>query len=288
MATFEALTASATHAPKLMAATIYDIPVRLMMPLMAKDLADPPGKVFTRNEVHAWFGARYPKVKAGTIEAHLARFSTNARGRLSHTVRPEEDLFFKLDSEHFRRYSPLTDPAPIQRANEASALAAQALDAQLAPVVTQPAQAVEDQDEVFQGPNEFAYESDLRDFLARNLGLIEPGLALYEDEEIKGVEFPVGGRYIDILAIDKTRTLVVIELKVSRGHERTVGQLLRYMGWIAKNQAEDGQKVRGIIAAREISDDLKLACAYLPNVSLFEYKLSVSLTPVYVDRLSAS
>lgn len=270
-----------------MAATIYDIPVRFMMPLLAKDLADPPGKIFTRDEVHAWFGARYPKVKAGTIEAHLARFSTNARGRLSHTVRPEEDLFFKLDSEHFRRYSPSTDPAPIHRVDEANALAAQALDIQSASVMTHPIQAIADPDEVYQGPNEFAYESDLRDFLARNLGLIEPGLTLYEDEEIKGIEFPVGGRYIDILAIDKARNLVVIELKVSRGHERTVGQLLRYMGWIAKNQAEDGQKVRGIIAARAISDDLKLACAYLPNVSLFEYELSVSLRPVHVDRLTA-
>lgn len=267
-----------------MAASLYDIPVRLMMPRMAEDLADPPGKTFTKSEVHAWFAERYPKVKSGTIEAHLARFSTNARGRLSHPVRPGEDLFFKIDSERFRRYAPLVDPAPIRRADEAGALAVQALDAQLVPEGTHAPHAGVDPDDLSQGPSEFAYESDLRDFLARNLGLIEPGLKLYEDEDIDGVEFPVGGRYIDLLAIDRTQTLVVIELKVSRGHERTVGQLLRYMGWIAKNQAEEGQKVRGIIAAREISEDLKLACAYLPNVSLFEYQLSVSLKPVAVDR----
>ncbi|MFZ4665357.1 MAG: endonuclease NucS domain-containing protein, partial [Prochlorotrichaceae cyanobacterium] len=84
---------------------------------------------------------------------------------------------------------------------------------------------------------EFAYESDLRDYLAKNLQVIEPGLMLYEEEGITGVEFPVGGRFIDILAVDSNGDFVVIELKVSRGYDRVIGQLLRYMAWIQKNQA---------------------------------------------------
>lgn len=59
-----------------------------------------------------------------------------------------------------------------------------------------------------------------------------------------------------------------------------VGQLLRYMAWIEKNQAEGNQSVRGIIVAREISEDLMLACSGLQNVELFEYELSVSLRKV--------
>jgi endonuclease len=58
------------------------------------------------------------------------------------------------------------------------------------------------------------------------------------------------------------------------------------MAWIEKHHAEPGQRVRGIIAAREISEDLKLACAYLPNVSLYEYELSVSLQKVVVDVIA--
>jgi hypothetical protein len=73
---------------------------------------------------------------------------------------------------------------------------------------------------------------------------------------------------------------VVIELKVSRGYDRVIGQILRYMAWIEKHHADTKQSVRGIIAAREISDDLILACSYLPNVALFEYQLSVSLTKI--------
>jgi len=56
-----------------------------------------------------------------------------------------------------------------------------------------------------------------------------------------------------------------------------VGQLLRYLAWIKKHQAEPGATVRGVIVAREISEDLLLACLTAPGVELFEYKLSVEL-----------
>lgn len=125
--------------------------------------------------------------------------------------------------------------------------------------------------------DEFAYEHDLRDYLARNLHIIEPSLKLYSEEGIAGVEFPVGGRFIDILAIDGSGGYVLIELKVSKGYARVVGQLLRYMGWIKKNQAEPNQAVSGVIIAKQISTDLVLACSGLSSVSLFEYSLSVSV-----------
>jgi endonuclease len=125
-------------------------------------------------------------------------------------------------------------------------------------------------------PSKFAYESDLRDFLARHLTIIEPGPQLYEDEGITGVEFPVGGRFADLLAVDAQGCLVVIEIKVSRGYDRVVGQLLRYMAWIRAHQAEVGQGVRGMIIAREISEDLRLACSSISDVELFEYELAES------------
>ena len=102
-------------------------------------------------------------------------------------------------------------------------------------------------------------------------------MRLYEEEGITGVEFPAGGRFIDILALDTKGTYVVIELKVSRGYDRVVGQLRRYMGWVAKNHADSGQAVRGIIVAREISEDLILARSGLSDVELFEYEMSVTV-----------
>ncbi|MGJ4748539.1 endonuclease NucS domain-containing protein, partial [Leptospira sp. SA-E8] len=108
-------------------------------------------------------------------------------------------------------------------------------------------------------------------------------LRLYEDEGVRGIEFPAGGRFIDILAVDDAG-YVVIELKVSKGYDRVVGQLLRYVSWVRKYHAEPGQRVRGVIVAKHISDDLLLACSDVPSVSLFEYQLSVSVKPVALDR----
>lgn len=71
-----------------------------------------------------------------------------------------------------------------------------------------------------------------------------------------------------------------IELKVSKGYDRVVGQILRYISWIEKYQAEPTQKVRGVIVAKSISEDLKLACSKLPYVQLFEYSLSVRLKAI--------
>ena len=127
---------------------------------------------------------------------------------------------------------------------------------------------------------EFAYERDLREFLARNLHLIESGLSLFSDEGMNGIEYPVGGRFIAILAIDSSGGFVVIELKVSKGYDRVVGQLLRYVNWIRQNLTDWNQRVRGVIIAKRITEDLRLACASLDEVSLFEYELSVSVKPV--------
>ena len=245
----------------------YDKPVRLLIRDMVEDLVPQKGQLFSRGDAVAWFGKNYPKIKEGTISANLIRFSTNARSRLHHPIKSDDDLLFQVDGSHFRRYDPATDPVPISKSDTAE------------PEDLEPSPAQE--------PSEFAYESDLRDFLAKNPSVIEPGLQLYEADGITGVEFPAGSRFIDILAVDDKERLVVIELKVSRGYDRTVGQLLRYMAWIGKNLAEPGQAVRGIIAAREISEDLSLACSDLPMVSLYEYELSVTLRRVPTSNFDA-
>jgi hypothetical protein len=194
-----------------------------------------------------------------------------APSRFHYNANPngDDDVFYQLDGSHFRLYEPGNDPSPIYTGK----------DAAVEGPAQQPAEPAE-LAESGETASEFALEKDLGNFLAKNLSLIEPGLKLYEEEEVSGVEFPAGGRFIDILAIDQSNNYVVIELKVSRGYDRVIGQLLRYVAWIEKNQADANQKVRGAIIAREILDDLRLAASKIPDVGLYEYSLSVSLSKV--------
>jgi hypothetical protein len=93
-----------------------------------------------------------------------------------------------------------------------------------------------------------------------------------------GVEFPVDSGRIDLLAVDKAGKFVVIELKLSRGRNQTLGQLLYYMAWVDQNLGNG--PCRGYIIASEISDELSVAVARVPGIELAEYHLSFAIRPV--------
>lgn len=128
----------------------------------------------------------------------------------------------------------------------------------------------------------FALEYQLRDFLAQNLSAIPvegKRLRLYVDPTGRdGVEYPTAVGPIDILAIDDEEQFVVFELKRARSPDHAIGQLSRYMGWITQTIGR-GKKVRGVIVARSISENLRYSVAVVPNVSLFEYEVKFELKP---------
>ncbi len=245
--------------------TIYEKSVKLLFTDMIDELGIKKGDIIKRDRFFAWFKDKYPKIKIGTISAHLTKMSINAPSRVHYKANSngEDDLLFQIDSHRFRLYEESSDSEPIYKKQEE--------EEDIGKIET-----VEETVEV----SEFAYEKDLQNFLSKNLHQIETGLRLYEEEGITGIEFPVGNRSIDILALDKDNNYVIIELKVSRGYDRVVGQLLRYMAWIRKNHADVGQHVRGIVIAREISEDLLLACSEVRDITLYEYQLSVSLKKI--------
>lgn len=205
-----------------MARTIYEKPTRELLKDMLKDLSLKPGQVFTTSRAIQWFAEHYPKLKAGSIRAHLVQASTNDRSRLHHPATNEtDDLLFKVASGQFRLYELGKDPAPIHELVEGDVAREEAL-------AEQPDEEdVDDAGEAMPGSSQFLLEKDLQNYLARNLEVIEPGLRLYIDESegITGTEVDAGGRRIDILAVDGSNSLVVLELKVSKGYDRVVGQL---------------------------------------------------------------
>jgi hypothetical protein len=124
-------------------------------------------------------------------------------------------------------------------------------------------------------------EKELQNYLAKNLALIEAGMTLWESADGRSaIEFMVDedGRRIDILAKDKGGTPVVIELKAGSGHERVIGQAMYYRECIKEKL--NAPKVRTFIIAREISDEVRIASRAVPDVELFEYKLSMTLAKI--------
>lgn len=256
--------------------TIYKKTTRELMHEFAEQKLN-PGKVFSKQDAARWFGEHYPKIKSTTVMMHVEGMATNSKGRKHHPhIRADAgwDLFYKMGPREFRLWDAENDPVPIYKPEIEAGEEEQHSDDS-----REPDEDMDRDDDI--GSSEFAFEKDLQNYLARNLVLLEPGLQLYEDEDgqFNGVEFPVGKRYIDILAVGQDGAFVVVETKVSRAYDRVVGQILRYMGWIKQNLA-DGASVRGIIVASEISDDLKLAVGLVQDVKLVEYEISFSLKSI--------
>lgn len=78
---------------------LYEKPVRLLMKDMADDLLGEGGESFTKQDALAWFAKHYPKIKPGTVTAHLIRLSTNAQSRTHYNVKPgDDDVFYSRRS----------------------------------------------------------------------------------------------------------------------------------------------------------------------------------------------
>lgn len=137
-------------------------------------------------------------------------------------------------------------------------------------------------EDVIVSGSQFALEAHLEEFVDKNWEYIGFGAKLvrYEVDDQNGRQFPAGKWSIDFLCLDKDNgDFVVIELKRGKTSDATVGQVLRYMGWVDENLAKPGQKVRGIIISQEVDDALRYAVKGLSNVSVLTYKVDFKLLP---------
>lgn len=134
---------------------------------------------------------------------------------------------------------------------------------------------------VIEDPAAFALEKHLEDFLVENWTQTELGREydIYQDNgELVGQQYETDTGPIDVLAISKDKKrLLVVELKKGRASDAVVGQVLRYMGFVKDELAEDGQEVQGVIIALEDDKRMRRALAMSPAIEFYRYQVSFKL-----------
>jgi hypothetical protein len=123
-------------------------------------------------------------------------------------------------------------------------------------------------------------EKAVEDYLENHLDVL--GSKIGRKLKLVGRQYSTNVGPIDLLATDtKTGDYIVIELKKGRSADKVYGQCSRYMGWLRKNLAVGGQKVHGVIVAREIDDKLKAARdAHDTKVDLIEFEMKIGARTV--------
>ena len=86
---------------------------------------------------------------------------------------------------------------------------------------------------------------------------------------------------IDLLARHKKEPKwLVVELKRGQSSDQTVGQVLRYMGWVRENLASPEEKVQGLIISHSEDKKIRYALKHTSNVELNLYEVDFNLKKI--------
>ncbi len=136
-------------------------------------------------------------------------------------------------------------------------------------------------DPEIEDPVAFAMEKHLEAFLVANWNqtLLSKDFSIYEEDgEPVGQQYATDAGPIDVLAISKDKKrLLVVELKRGRASDVVVGQVLRYMGFVKEQIAEDDQAVEGAIIALDDDQKLRWALVSVPSITFYRYQISFKL-----------
>lgn len=136
--------------------------------------------------------------------------------------------------------------------------------------------------EVVESTESFALERQLEQFLLENWNRTplakDWDIFTTPDDPEAGNQYPTDIGRIDILAVHKTQPrFLVVELKRNQGTDQTVGQALRYVGWVTKHLAKNGQSVEALIIAHKAEKAAYYAMLTLPNVAMMTYEVEFRL-----------
>ncbi|HUT92521.1 MAG TPA: endonuclease NucS domain-containing protein [Thermoguttaceae bacterium] len=131
----------------------------------------------------------------------------------------------------------------------------------------------------------FGLERHLHNFIFDNwssLPLAKHWNLHEEDGEVVGYEYNTNeiGK-IDLLATHRAEPRwLVIELKREQTSDDTIGQVLRYMGWVKEHLASQNETVEGLVIARESDARIRYALMHTTNVAFMRYEVDFQLQVV--------
>jgi len=246
---------------------------------MVKEAVEALGGNTTNISVRDWILKKYPGTNPATIGCQIIVCTVNHASRIHY---PENHKPRKADAQYDFLFRP--SKGELEWYDPAQHGLWEIAELEDGRLVVQEIGKEDVDDGPEQAGKSFAAEAHLRDFLAMNLHVIEEGLQLFVDEGgTVGVEYKTVMGRIDILAVDKSGGLLIVELKVERGPDEVCGQIMRYLGWVKRHLAQ-GKAVRGLIIAGHISGRIRYALADVPDVTAREYKLNITLHDIpHVD-----
>lgn len=208
---------------------------------MIKEAVESLGGKASYSEIKDYIWEKYGEVNESTINCHIIACTVNHPSRIHYpenkkprVANSRYDFLFSTGRGKVELYDPEKHGMWEIRRDEYGKLIVAQAGLEEIPEGEVAGEITEDERELL-----FPVESHLRDFIAQNIEGIkvnDHSLRLYIDEHGRdGVEYPTDVGPIDILALDEEDNFAVFELKLIRGADKAIGQLLRYMGWVKRN-----------------------------------------------------
>jgi len=242
-------------------------------------------------DIRNYLQSAYPGVNENSVNAHITLCTVNSPSRINfpqnqkvrQATDPRYDFLYSTGRGQMELFEPARHGNWEIRQNDSGRLVVRVvggIEEAGAPVPVAVSELLTEA--IDAAAFHFPLESHLRDFIARNIATIPVGgrvLQLYVDEHDDGVEYPTDVGPIDILAVDDAGNFVVFELKLSKGPDRAIGQIARYMGWVQAKLA-NGKTVSGVIVSSVADEKLKYAASIIPQVTLLEYEMKFDVHEV--------
>ncbi|MGM0882450.1 MAG: endonuclease NucS domain-containing protein [Bacillota bacterium] len=255
---------------------------------MVKEAVEQLGGKATNGEIKKYIKDKYSAVNDTTINCTILICSVNKQSRINwpenskpRSSNSQYDFLFNTGRGQVELYSPHKHGDwEIRQENDGRLMVCQVglLSDNISKKPAMVGDGLENninEDNMF-----FPWETHLRDFIAKNISSMNvdgKNLRLYVDNDgVEGIEYQTEVGRIDILAVDDNDNYIILELKLSKGIDSALGQLLRYMGWI-KAKLSAGKQVKGVIVAANIDDKLKYAASMVQDVTLYKYEVNFSL-----------